>query len=62
MKLIKKIYKFFDKRVIVPITKLFVGIGNKLNKLGYNVKILDYSEIVKGEGSIDCCTLSLLRE
>ena len=39
-----------------------ISIGNKLNKLGYNVKILDYSEIVKGEGSIDCCTLSLLRE
>ena len=29
MKLIKVIYRFFDKRVIVPITKFFVGIGNK---------------------------------
>lgn len=30
MKLIKAIYRFFDKRIIVPITKLFVGIGNKI--------------------------------
>ena len=28
MKLIRAIYKFFDKRVIVPITKLFVNLGN----------------------------------
>lgn len=33
MKLIKGIYKFFDKRVIVPLTKLFVGIGGGLKKL-----------------------------
>lgn len=39
-----------------------ISIGNKLNELGYDVKILDYSEIVKGEGSVDCCTLALLRE
>ena len=39
-----------------------ISIGNKLKELGYDVKILDYSEIVKGEGSVDCCTLALLRE
>lgn len=39
-----------------------ISIGNKLRKLGYEVKILEYSEIVKGEGSVDCCTLALLRE
>lgn len=39
-----------------------ISIGNKLKKLGYNVKILDYTEIVKGEGSVDCSTLDLLRE
>ena len=39
-----------------------IGIGNKLKELGYDVKILDYTEIVKGEGSVDCCTLDLLRE
>lgn len=38
-----------------------INIGHKLKDLGYNVKILDYSEIVKGDGSIDCCTLALLR-
>ena len=31
-------------------------------ELGYDVKVLDYSEIVKGEGSVDCSTLALLRE
>ncbi|MGG7176690.1 dimethylarginine dimethylaminohydrolase family protein [Clostridium paraputrificum] len=39
-----------------------ISIGNKLKELGYNVKILDYTEIVKGEGSVDCSTLDLLRE
>lgn len=39
-----------------------MSIGNKLKNLGYKVKVLDYSEIVKGEGSLDCCTLDLLRE
>lgn len=39
-----------------------ISIGNKLKKLGYYVKILDYTEIVKGEGSVDCSTLDLLRE
>lgn len=33
MKLIKGIYHFFDKRVIVPLTKLFVNIGNSLKKI-----------------------------
>lgn len=32
MKLIKGIYRFFDRRVIVPITKLFVNLGNALKK------------------------------
>jgi len=39
-----------------------ISMGNKLKELGYDVKILDYSEIIKGEGSVDCCTLALLRE
>lgn len=39
-----------------------INIGNKLKELGYDVKVLDYSEIVKGEGSVDCSTLALLRE
>ena len=39
-----------------------INVGNKLKDLGYDVKILDYTEIVKGEGSIDCSTLALLRE
>lgn len=39
-----------------------INVGNKLKDLGYDVKILDYTEIVKGEGSIDCSTLVLLRE
>lgn len=39
-----------------------ISVGNKLKRLGYEVKILEYSEIVKGEGSVDCCTLDLLRE
>lgn len=30
MKLIKKIFKFFDKHVIIPITKFFVFIGEKI--------------------------------
>ena len=39
-----------------------VSVANKLKKLGYDVKLLEFSEIVKGDGSIDCCTLALLRE
>ena len=33
MKLIKKIYKFFDKRVIVPVTKLILNLGRAAKKL-----------------------------
>ena len=39
-----------------------INVGNKLKELGYDVKILEYTEIVKGEGSIDCSTLVLLRQ
>lgn len=39
-----------------------ISVGNKLKELGYDVTILDYTEIVKGEGSVDCSTLALLRE
>lgn len=34
MKLIKGIYRFFDKKIIVPITKLFVGLGSNIKKIG----------------------------
>lgn len=30
MKLIKAIYKFIDKRIILPITRLITSIGDKL--------------------------------
>lgn len=33
MRLIKGIYKFFDKKIILPITRFFVNLGNKLKKL-----------------------------
>lgn len=33
MKLIKSIYKFFDKRIILPITRLITSIGGKLKKV-----------------------------
>ena len=33
MKLIKAIYKFFDKKIIVPITKIFVNLGNNIKKI-----------------------------
>lgn len=39
-----------------------INVGNKLKELGYDVKVLDYTEIVKGGGSVDCSTLALLRE
>lgn len=38
-----------------------MSISNKLKSLGYDVTLLDFSEITKGEGSLDCCTLDLLR-
>ena len=40
MKLIRAIYKFFDKRVIVPITKLFVNLGNNLKKINKPLETL----------------------
>ena len=33
MKLIKKIYKFFDRKVIIPITKFFVNILSSFKKI-----------------------------
>ena len=44
MKLIKNIYKFFDKRIIVPITKFFVNIGNKLKNVGKPLEIISKSK------------------
>lgn len=32
MKLIKAIYRFFDRKIIIPITKFFVNLGNFLKK------------------------------
>ncbi|MCR4944377.1 MAG: amidinotransferase [Clostridium sp.] len=47
-----------DKRLVTS----SISVGNKLKNLGYDVKIIDLSEIVKGEGSVDCATLAFLRE
>ena len=33
MKLIKAIYRFIDKRIVLPITRLFTSIGSKLKKV-----------------------------
>lgn len=44
MKLIKKIYKFFDKHIIIPITKLFVNIGNGLKKFNKPLESLTKSK------------------
>ena len=44
MKLIKKIYKAFDKGVIVPITRLIVGIGKKIKKINKPLEILSKSK------------------
>ena len=44
MKLIKKIYKFFDKKVIVPITKFFVNIGDKIKSIGKPLEIISKSK------------------
>jgi YbbR domain-containing protein len=44
MKLIKKIYKFFDKKVIVPITKFFVNIGEKIKSIGKPLEIISKSK------------------
>lgn len=40
MKLIKAIYRFFDRKIIVPITKLFVNIGNSLKKFNKPLETL----------------------
>ena len=50
MKLIKKIYKFFDKKIIVPITKFFVNIGDKLKNIGKPLEIVSKSK--KGMGAM----------
>ena len=44
MKLIKKIYKFFDKKIIVPITKFFVNIGSKIKSIGQPLEIISKSK------------------
>lgn len=44
MKLIKKIYKFFDKKIIVPITKFFVNIGEKIKSIGQPLEIISKSK------------------
>lgn len=40
MKLIKGIYKFFDKRVIVPVTRFFTFIGGKLKTINKPLEML----------------------
>lgn len=44
MKLIKAIYRFFDKRIIVPITKVFVNLGNKLKGTGKSLESITRSK------------------
>ena len=44
MKLIKKLYKAFDKGIIVPITKFFVNIGDKIKKIGQPLEIITKSK------------------
>lgn len=44
MKLIKKIYKFFDKKVIVPITKVIVNIGKKFMKVNKPLEVISKSK------------------
>lgn len=44
MKLIKGIYKFFDKKIIVPITKFFVNIGDKIKNIGKPLEIVSKSK------------------
>ena len=53
MKLIKAIYRFFDRKIILPITKLFVGIGKKFK--GINKPL---ESLLKSKSSI--IVLSLL--
>ena len=44
MKLIKNIYKFFDKKVVVPVTKFFVNIGDKIRNIGKPLEIITKSK------------------
>ena len=44
MKLIKKLYKAFDKGIIVPLTRLFVGIGKKIKKINKPLEIVSKSK------------------
>lgn len=44
MKLIKNIYKFFDKKIIVPITRFFVNLGEKTKKAGKPLEIISKSK------------------
>ena len=44
MKLIKKIYKFFDKKVIVPVTKFFVNLGDKIKSIGQPLEVISKSK------------------
>ena len=44
MKLIKNIYKFFDKKIIVPVTKFFVGLGDKIKNIGKPLEIISKSK------------------
>ena len=44
MKLIKGIYKFFDRKIIVPVTKFFVNIGNKLKGISKPLEIVSKSK------------------
>ena len=44
MKLIKGIYKFFDKKIIVPITKFFVNIGEKIKNIGKPLEMVSKSK------------------
>ena len=40
MKLIKKIFKFFDKHVILPVTKLSVNLGRNIKKLYKPIEVV----------------------
>ena len=44
MKLIKKIYKFFDRNIIVPITKLIINLGRKLKKINKPLEMVSKSK------------------
>ena len=44
MKLIKSIYKFFDKKIIVPITKVIVNLWKKILKINKPLEMLSKSK------------------